>query len=237
MTSERAPFAALDDILTRTAYLLIDFDGPVCSLFAGTNTTLIADRLRKTIMQDDICLPQAVEDTSNWFEILAFAASVRPELAARVEAELTRHELAAVSTARPTAYIGDALSACRETGRSAAVVSNNSGTSVHAYLEAHGLSDHFKAVATRTGYDPAVLKPSPHLVHQAVNALGATSAACTVVGDAESDMKAAVAAGAQSIGYANKPTMRERLTAAGAGTIITSLADLTLRLRARPIRP
>jgi hypothetical protein len=35
MSSGRAPFAALDDILSQTQHLLISFDGPVCLLFAG----------------------------------------------------------------------------------------------------------------------------------------------------------------------------------------------------------
>ena len=35
MSSERAPFAALDDILSQTQHLFISFDGPVCSLFVG----------------------------------------------------------------------------------------------------------------------------------------------------------------------------------------------------------
>jgi len=40
MNTEREP--ALDDILGRTRQLLLDFDGPVCSLFAGTDTEPVA---------------------------------------------------------------------------------------------------------------------------------------------------------------------------------------------------
>ena len=51
------------------------------------------------------------------------------------------------------------------------------------------------------------------------------------------DIQGAHLASVQSIGYANKPGKRERLTAAGAGAIINSLADLALRLRARVANP
>ena len=42
------------------------------------------------------------------------------------------------------------------------------------------------------------------------------------------DVEGAHLASVQSIGYANEPGKRERLTAAGAGAIINSLADLAL---------
>jgi hypothetical protein len=46
---------------------------------------------------------------------------------------------------------------------------------------------------------------------------------------------AAHGVGAQAIGYARTPADREHLAQAGAICIIPSLADLTLRLRARPL--
>jgi phosphoglycolate phosphatase len=108
------PFAALDDLLRQTRHLLIDFDGPICSLFAGTPTAPIADRLRKLITREGIRLPLATESTDDWFEILTFAASIGPDLAASVEAELTELESAAVATAVPTPHVHDVIAACRE---------------------------------------------------------------------------------------------------------------------------
>jgi beta-phosphoglucomutase-like phosphatase (HAD superfamily) len=46
---------------------------------------------------------------------------------------------------------------------------------------------------------------------------------------------AAHGVGAQAIGYARTPADREHLAQAGDTCIIPSLADLTLRLRARPL--
>lgn len=237
MNPERAPFAALDEILRRTRHLLMDFDGPICSLFAGTPTASVADHLRIVITRQDKQLPPAVANTSDWFEILAYAASIDHELAAAVETELAESESDAVATAVPTPYIDDAVAACRESGRSVAVVSNNSAVAVRMYLEAHDLAHQVAAVAARTGPDPAILKPSPYLIKQAASALGASPSACAVVGDSPTDIQAAHSARALSIGYANKPGEHERMTQAGAGAIINSMADLTLRLRAHATKP
>ena len=237
MSPERASFAALDEILRQARHLLIDFDGPICSLFAGTPTAPIADRLRKVITIQDIQLPPAVANTTDWFEILTFAASIGPALAASVEAELAKIESAAVTTAVPTSYAHDAITACRESGRSVAVVSNNSAIAIRAYLEAHDLAHQVVAVAARTGADPSILKPSPYLIKEAAAALGASPSACAVVGDSLTDIQAAHSARAFSIGYASKPGMHERMTQAGTGAVIDSMADLTLRLRARATKP
>ena len=150
---------------------------------------------------------------------------------------MTGQELAAVATAAPTPYVHDVVTASQNSGRSVSVVSNNSARAVHAYLARHGLDDRISLVIARTSHDPALLKPSPHLITQAVEALDAEPGECTLVGDSVTDVQAARLAGVQSIGYANKPGKRERLGEAGAGATINSLADLALRLRARVPNP
>jgi beta-phosphoglucomutase-like phosphatase (HAD superfamily) len=117
------------------------------------------------------------------------------------------------------------------------VVSNNSARAVYSYLARHGLDDRISLVVARTNHDPALLKPSPHLITQAVHSLNADPGECTLVGDSVTDVQGAHVASVQSIGYANKPGKRERLTTAGAGAIVNSLADLALRLRARIANP
>ena len=86
---------------------------------------------------------------------------------------MTDQELAAVATAAPTPYVHDVVTACQNSGRSVSVVSNNSARAVHAYLARHGLDDRISLVVARTSHDPALLKPSPHLITQAVEALDA----------------------------------------------------------------
>ena len=150
---------------------------------------------------------------------------------------MTGQELAAVATAAPTPYVHDVVTACQNSGRSVSIVSNNSARAVHAYLARHGLDDRISLVVARTSHDPALLKPSPHLITQAVEALDAEPGECTLVGDSVTDVQGARLASVHSIGYANQPGQRERLSEAGAGAIINSLADLALRFRARVADP
>jgi HAD superfamily hydrolase (TIGR01509 family) len=235
MSSTPAPFADLDGILAHTRIVFLDFDGPVCSLFAGTPTEPVADRLRKLITVENIDLPTAIETTGDWFEILGFAYSVSPRLAARVADELGEIELSAALTALPTAYSHDVAAACRESARSLAVISNTSERAVRSYLDAHDLSRQIAVVSARIEADPSKLKPNPDLIDQAADALGSSPEACVMVGDSATDIEAAHSAGARAIGYAPARGDAERLASAGADALIGSMADLALRLRARPL--
>jgi phosphoglycolate phosphatase len=232
MTDPISAASDLDTILARTRHLLLDFDGPICSIFAGLPAAAVADRLRK-VFGDHAEMPDDIAGTPDPFAIFAYAATISADLAARVEAEMTNLELAAVPTAAPTPYVHEVVTACQNSGRTVAVVSNNSAAAVHAYLARHGLDDRISLVVARTDNDPGLLKPSPHLITQAVGALEAEPGECTLVGDSVTDIQAARRASVQSIGYANEPGKRESFTAAGVGAIINSLADLALRLRAR----
>lgn len=68
------------------------------------------------------------------------------------------------------------------------------------------------------------MKPDPFPVREAVRELGAEPAECVLIGDSETDIEAAHAAGVTAIGYANKPGKRERFAAADA--LIDSMAEL-----------
>jgi phosphoglycolate phosphatase len=223
----------LSAIVSRTGYLLLDFDGPVCSIFAGLPAPTVAEELRKQFTADQ--LTDTAKNTSDPIEVFIQAAEVSPDLAARIEAELTDQEVAAVATAKPTSYVHEVLAACRESGRTVAVVSNNSARAVSAYLDRHGLSDGVALVVARTSHDPALLKPSPHLLEIAVEKLAADPAATAFVGDSLTDIEAAQRAGIASIGYANKPGKQDRMTQLNAGAVITTMSDLDLSLRVHPM--
>jgi phosphoglycolate phosphatase len=235
MTTGSPTGEALADILARTRYLLLDFDGPVCDIFAGLPAATVAERLRKLITGQAVHLPDEIARSPDPIEIFTYSATVSTSLAARVEAEMADQELAAVPTARPAPYVHEVVTSCRDSGRGVAVVSNNADRAVRAYLAQHGLDDRIELVAARTSPDPALLKPSPHLIEQAVTGLGAPPAECVLIGDSTTDMQAARLAGVASIGYANRPGKHASLTAAGALAVVSSLADLVLGLRARPL--
>jgi HAD superfamily hydrolase (TIGR01662 family) len=233
MNHTPAPGQALSDILARTRYLLLDFDGPICDIYAGLPPATVADRLRKLITGQDVTIPDEIASSSDPIEVFAYSATISADLAARAEAEMAGQELAAVATARPTSYVHEVMTSCQGTGRTIAVVSNNSERAVRTYLTQHGLDDRIDLIAARTSSDPSLLKPSPHLIEQAITQLSAPAAECLLIGDSTTDMQAADHLGIPSIGYANHPGKQERLTQAGATATITSLADLVLPLRVR----
>jgi phosphoglycolate phosphatase len=235
MTSGPRYDTALLDILTTTHHLLLDFDGPICDVYAGLPAATVAERLRKLFDDEARQLPANVARSDDPLEVFAYAATIDPELGARVEAELTSLEETAVTTATPAAYVHEVVTSCRESGRSVSVVSNNSESAVNTYLAQHGLDDRIDLVVARTDHDAALLKPNPHLVEKALAALTAEPTACAFVGDSTTDIEAARLVGVPSIGYANRPGKHSLLADAEADTIINSLADLVLVLRARPL--
>jgi phosphoglycolate phosphatase len=180
-------------------------------------------------------MPERIVRSPDPIEVFTYSATISAELATQVEAAMADLELAAVATARPTPYVHDVVTSCRDSGRSVAVVSNNADRAVRSYLTRHGLDDRIDLVVARTSADPALLKPSSHLIEQAISGLGAHHADSVLVGDSTTDIQAARLAGIDSIGYANRPGKHGSLTATGALAIVTSLADLVPVLRARPL--
>jgi hypothetical protein len=92
----------LDQIITATRHLFLDFDGPICSIFAGLTSATVASQLRDLITSHGITPPAETAATSDPFEVFAWAATISPSLAADVEAAMTELEVAAVPTAEPT---------------------------------------------------------------------------------------------------------------------------------------
>jgi phosphoglycolate phosphatase len=225
----------LDGILAQARCLLIDFDGPICDIYAGLADATVADRLRKTIAGQGVVMPGEITSSHDPIAVFDYAATVSPALGELVEAEMTAHEVEAVATARPVPYVHEVVTSARDTGHRIAVVSNNSESAVRAYLDQHGLADRVDLISARTSPDPALLKPSPHLLQQAITGLDASPDECVIIGDSVTDVQAARTAGIRSIGYANKPGKRDSFTAEHASAIIDSLADLVLPLRSRPL--
>ena len=225
----------LDQVIRRTRCLLLDFDGPICDIFAGHPAPTVAEQLRQLITAQGIELPADITHSGDPIVVFTYSGTISPDLAAKVEAEMADQEVAAVPTARPAPYVHDVVISARESGRTVAVVSNNSERAVRAYLELHGLDDRIDYIAARTSSDPGLLKPHPHLLQQAITELAASPSECVLVGDQITDMQAARTTGIDSIGYANKPGKTDTLAQAGAAAVITSLAELILPLRARPL--
>ncbi|MGH3717999.1 MAG: HAD family hydrolase [Pseudonocardiaceae bacterium] len=218
----------LRHILTRTTALLLDFDGPVCSVFAGLAAHTVVTQLCLVLADGGYGDPPVeIEKSDDPFQVLTYAASLGEDEAHYVHAAFTALEVEAITTAEPTPGAHDLIRAWSATGRPLAIVSNNSTIAIHAYLDLHNLRTRVTHVSARTNPDPALLKPHPHLLTTALTALNVPPAAATFIGDSVTDIEAARAAGTMSIGYANKPRKTAELITAGADTVISTPAALS----------
>lgn len=220
----------LRDLIARTRHVLLDFDGPICSVFAGITSRAVASRLSKVLTGAGITPPTEVTETDDPFDVLRYALAHAPELASTVETAFRAEEVAAAATAAPTPGAVETIQTCHDTGRSVAIVSNNSDDAVHTYLTTHHLADQIDYISARTPVDTIRLKPHPHLVTQATHALNAHPATCVLIGDSLTDVQAAHAAGVPVIGYANKASKPARFADTGAHAVITHMIDLATAL-------
>jgi HAD superfamily hydrolase (TIGR01549 family) len=227
------PDTALADIMSRSRYLLFDFDGPICGIFAGLPAHEIAGHLRDLAADRGVDIPPKVAASGDPFDVLRYAATISPDLTQAVADELRTMELRAVEVAAATPHTRQVIEAAHQASRAIAAVSNNSREAVTRYLTTAGLAPMFTRIIGRTNPDPDLLKPNPHLITRAIKELGADPADCLLIGDSLSDIEGAHNAGVLSIGYANKPGKLECFTAAGADAVIRSMGELLPQLAER----
>lgn len=221
--------ADLAAVVARARYILLDFDGPVCSVFANHAASGVAADLRRVLVDEGVGIPEALLTETDPLEVVRYTATVRrPGLTRRIEEALTAAELTAIGSAEPTPYAREVIVAAHRAGRRVAIVSNNSAAAVRAYLAARRLDDYVYPVVGRAFADPGRMKPNPAPVLAALDELAADPDACVMVGDSTSDIDAARAAGVAAIGYANKPGKRTRLAKADA--LMDSMAELATKL-------
>lgn len=215
---------AAAELVASKPNVLLDFDGPICSVFGGVGADTVARQLRHRLGLSE----QHSAEVRDPFEILRYAAAEGQHEAIEAERELTKLEVEAVATATPTPGGAELLRLLTERRQRTVIVSNNSVAAVRAYLENHGLAGLVNEVSARTDADPTQLKPSPFLLHQAVEQLGTSSEQCVMIGDSVADIQAAQAAAVELIAYANKPTKRKRFARYAPVTIVSDLYSLTV---------
>ncbi|MCR3747240.1 HAD family hydrolase [Lentzea californiensis] len=215
------------DFLVAADVLLIDFDGPICSVFSGFPAPIVAEQLREILEPNSrMLLPIEVQRTDDPFEIYKYASRLGEREAKFIESALRAHEVEAIETASPTPGAHKLISTWASQGKKVSIVSNNSAEAVESYIFKHGLEAHIALVSSRSSFDPDELKPNPTLVFNAVEKLGATHSNCIFIGDSSSDMLAGRAAGVRTIGYANKPGKDLTLVQAGAEIVCHSMLDV-----------
>ncbi len=218
-------------LLTCGGPVLLDFDGPVCSIFARYQAPVIARELVDLIQRQGVALPGTVANEPDPLEVLRWAGrDTTANLTIAVEDALCAAELEAAKTAEPTPFGREVIVAAYQIGRPVAVVSNNSAVAIAAYLAAHRLAGHVASVVGRAYADPARMKPNPEPILSAARALASDPGDCILIGDSLSDVDCARVAGVPVIGYANKSPKAERLRSAGADAVVTSMGDIAAAL-------
>jgi HAD superfamily hydrolase (TIGR01509 family) len=221
--------ADLAEVLGPARAVLFDFDGPICSDFAGFPAPDIAYQLRSQLAETGVELPV----TDDPLDVLRLAAAFGHDVVLRAEELLTAAEKAAIRSAAPTPGGEASIRACTASGRQVAVVSNNSAAAIVAYLDQHAISPPpADLVVGREYAKPHLMKPHPSPILSLLALLGVTADAAVLVGDTITDIQAATAAGVACIGYANKPEKHEQL--AGAAVVIDDMQVLADQLAVLP---
>ncbi|OII63251.1 hypothetical protein BJP40_24935 [Streptomyces sp. CC53] len=222
---------ALTALLAECDAVLFDFDGPICDVFRGVPAPDVAKDLAALLAEIAPALGDAARATEDPMVVHQLSRQGGEDVLSAVETALTAAEVRAVSVAGvPTSGATEALKAARESGRQVAVVSNNSAECVHAYLSSQGLSDSVEAVIGRPILRPDRMKPSPHLLFEAASLLGVAARRAVLIGDSVTDIEASGAAGAMSVGYANKPGKQEALRSVGADVVVLDMGEVARAL-------
>lgn len=216
----------LEEIIAQVDALLLDFDGPLCRLFAGYPAGRAAEAERDLLRARGVDVPAEFANASDPLRLLQWTGTHHPALIPGVEERLLTAERMAVRSAAPTPHSADVLRSAVESGLRVGVVSNNSAPAINAYLEMHGLSGYVSAISGRVPGQLDLMKPNPHLVARASELLGVRTSRCVLVGDSATDMEAARSAGARSVGYAKAPGRVDVLADSGAEVVIEDMAIL-----------
>lgn len=212
-------------------WILLDFDGPVCSAFAGYPAPEVAEELRERARRVGVRWPASLAAERDPMEVLRKLYDVAPEFHAEAEAALTSAETRSVLTADPTPGAVGFLRACQDSGRPLAIVSNNSSEAVQVFLEKQSLGSYVKEVVGRSKESPNLMKPAPHALHIAMRELSAVPKNCALVGDSSTDIEAAHAAGVIAVGYANRQGKTEEFQRLRAEVVVEHMSELASAFR------
>lgn len=222
---------SLSDLLKSSDALLLDFDGPICRLFAGYPADAVASEVRDFLSRKGVQVPQQHQGPDP-LKLFQWSASAYPELSALTEARLISAECTAAHTAEPTAGSRELITAASRHRVPVAIVSNNSGEAIQVYLSTHDLADAVSTVVGRPPGHPERMKPRPDLLNLAMQKLSVTPGRSIFVGDAMTDVEAARLGGVACIGYAKDSTRVTGLLEAGADAVVESMAEVVQALGA-----
>jgi myo-inositol-1(or 4)-monophosphatase len=234
---DSSPNAALDRVLTSCSVLIFEFDGPICD-FSGALPADAGDRLLTLASGEGMpraMAARAFPGTDDLYEIADAMGTFDADIARPAAVRLAEMELAAAERAIPSPYVHEALAACRDSGRITVIVSRQSNEAVEAWLARFGLSDQVHHVFAVTRHQSAPVQHLSALVDEAIHALRARTDEYAFITKRVMGVQEARRMGVHPIGYARTQADGAHLSGVGAESVVLSLADLTLRLRARPL--
>ncbi|MDW8810528.1 HAD-IA family hydrolase [Streptomyces scabiei] len=214
MTAETEP---LRELITPVRHVLWDLDGPICRLFSGHPAHQVARDLVELIDRRGLggLLTERERGTSDPQVVLLGLGRRHPssDLIVDLEQWLTQQELTAAPKAFPTSW-ADPLIRTWSRRATFAITTNNSALAAARYIETRSLAECFPYIYGRTR-DLDLMKPHPHILRQALNAMGADPSRSLMVGDAPTDFEAAREAGVPFLGYAQNDRKLKALREAG----------------------
>ncbi|MFD7813322.1 HAD family hydrolase [Streptomyces sp. NPDC059785] len=228
---------SLRNLIGSARFVLFDFDGPICRLFAGHRAERVAQAQVTWLAERglDGLLTAEERKHPDPHAVLRAVDRRQPgsDLVVELEERLTRQELKAVDTALPTAYADPLIRTWTALGAKLAVATNNAPLVAARYLESRGLAECFAPHVYGRTQRLDLLKPDPYCLNRALSAMGAEPSGALMIGDAPSDHRAAVAAGVRFLGYAGNERKRKELHASGAEFTVDSLLPVLRVLRAK----
>ncbi|CAL9520201.1 HAD family hydrolase [Streptomyces sp. enrichment culture] len=228
--------ADLRSLITRARVVLWDFDGPVCRLFAGHSAERVAGDLVSWLEGRGLhgLLTETERGSLDPHVVLRAVDRGHPnsDLVTELEERLTQEELRAAASAMPTPYADPLIRTWSAVGSRLAVATNNSPRVVRRYLTGRGLVACFAPHVYGRTRELRHLKPDPHCVVRALNAMGAAPRSALMIGDTPSDLAAARTAGVPFLGYARTERKAGLLREAGATTVVDSLEPVLAAVRA-----
>ncbi|MGW1258090.1 HAD family hydrolase [Streptomyces sp. NPDC002513] len=227
----------LRELVESARFVLFDFDGPICHLFARHPAAEVARAMKEWLRGQGLG-PLLTEEESAQPDPQVLLRTVHrrhpgSDLVAELEEMLTRHELRAVPSAMPTPYADPLIRTWTACGARLAITTNNSARTASAYLAGRGLVGCFAPHIYGRTHALHQLKPDPYHLNRALRAMGAALGNSVMIGDAPSDLRAAEQAGVPFLGYARNEEKEARLREAGAEVIVRSLEAVLWILRGR----
>lgn len=213
------------DLYSEARAIILDFDGPICSVFAALSPRMASTRMLTALRDGHYRVPNQWRETADPHALLQLVWQHLPDEALHIaDNSLTQSEVDAVQGATMTDGLLPLLASVAP--RPWAIVSNNSRESIKAYCQMRLPGHSPSANLGRPHAHPGLMKPSPYLLKEALRVVNARCNDAVFIGDSVSDVYAGLAANVPTIRYANKPSKHESLRAAGATYVIDSLSQL-----------